>query len=167
MTWVVSPVASKVPSVSRRISYEYLARAYAAAGRYAEAADTLLLVASSNPNPRARKGLQDAAAILRGAPAKVEDPKSLPKLGPSEGDLFFVYATVGAFDRAMDYPEREAQIHYMPDSGKTIWSAFMAPVRKTERFKAFARNSGLVDYWKARGWPEFCHPTTADDFVCD
>ena len=28
------------------------------------------------------------------------------------------------------------------------------PVRKTERFKAYARKSGLVDYWRARGWPD-------------
>ena len=42
-----------------------------------------------------------------------------------------------------------------------------APVRKTERFKAFVRNAGLVDYWRARGWPDLCRPMGADDFVCD
>jgi len=146
--------------------YEYLARAYAAAGRYADAADTLIQAASTTQNPRNRKPLQDAASILRSAPAKVADPKALPKLGRIEGDLFFVYAFVGAMDRALDYPEREAQLRTMPDSGKTMWSAFMAPARKTERFKAFARNTGLVDYWRAKGWPEFCRPMGADDFVC-
>jgi hypothetical protein len=29
------------------------------------------------------------------------------------------------------------------------------------------RKAGLVDFWRARGWPEFCHPTAAEDFVCD
>jgi hypothetical protein len=29
------------------------------------------------------------------------------------------------------------------------------------------RKAGLVDIWRARGWLEFCHPTAADDFVCD
>ena len=42
-----------------------------------------------------------------------------------------------------------------------------APVRKTERFKAFVRNAGLVDYWRAKGWPDLCRPMGADDFVCD
>jgi len=28
----------------------------------------------------------------------------------------------------------------------------------------FARNIGFVD---ARGWPDVCHPTTGDDFVCE
>ena len=35
-----------------------------------------------------------------------------------------------------------------------------------ERFKNLVRKLGLVKYWRARGWPEFCHPTTGDDFVC-
>jgi adenylate cyclase len=144
----------------------YLARAYAAAGRYAESADTLLHVASGHPDPAKRKGLQAAASILRSAPAKAADPRALPNFGPLEGDLIFVYASVGAFDRALDYPEREAQIRMMPDFGKTIWSPAMAPARKTERFKKLARASGLLDYWRARGWPKFCHPTTGDDFAC-
>jgi hypothetical protein len=25
----------------------------------------------------------------------------------------------------------------------------------------------LVEYWRAKGWPQFCHPTTGDDFVCE
>ena len=41
------------------------------------------------------------------------------------------------------------------------------PVRKTERFKALVRKAGLVDYWRARGWPDLCRPMGADDFVCD
>jgi hypothetical protein len=40
-------------------------------------------------------------------------------------------------------------------------------VRKTERFKALMRKMGLVDYWKVRGWPDLCHPTTGDDFECN
>ena len=40
-------------------------------------------------------------------------------------------------------------------------------LRKTERFKAFMRKAGLVDYWRARGWPDLCHPVGADDFACN
>ena len=67
----------------------------------------------------------------------------------------------------MDYFEREAEIRYMPDFAKTMWVASAAPARKTERFKAFVRKVGLVDYWRARGWPDLCRPVSADDFVCD
>jgi hypothetical protein len=48
-----------------------------------------------------------------------------------------------------------------------VWHPSYAPVRKTERFKTFARQAGLVEYWRAKGWPEFCRPVGANDFVCD
>ena len=39
-------------------------------------------------------------------------------------------------------------------------------LRKTERFKALMRDAGFVKYWRARGWPDLCHPVGADDFAC-
>jgi hypothetical protein len=26
------------------------------------------------------------------------------------------------------------------------------------------RKAGIVDYWRAKGWPDLCHPTTGEDF---
>ena len=26
---------------------------------------------------------------------------------------------------------------------------------------------GMVDYWRARGWPDLCRPVGTNDFVCD
>ena len=48
-----------------------------------------------------------------------------------------------------------------------LWWPTPPSVRKTERFKALVRNSGMVDYWRARGWPDRCRPVGADDFICD
>jgi hypothetical protein len=48
-----------------------------------------------------------------------------------------------------------------------VWAKPYDRLRKTERFKTLMRNAGLVDYWRARGWPDLCHPLGADDFVCD
>ena len=48
-----------------------------------------------------------------------------------------------------------------------LWEPTYAPLRKTERFKVYARNAGLVEYWRAKGWPEFCRPVGSDDFACD
>lgn len=31
----------------------------------------------------------------------------------------------------------------------------------------YARAAGLVDYWRVKGWPASCRPTTADDFACE
>ena len=45
--------------------------------------------------------------------------------------------------------------------------AAYALARKTEQFKAHLRAVGLIDYWRTHTWPEACHPTTGDDFVCE
>ena len=62
-----------------------LARAYALSNRYAEAADTLLAIDS---NQVSRRSVEDAARLLRTAPAKANSPASLPLL---EGDLGLIY----------------------------------------------------------------------------
>jgi hypothetical protein len=82
-------------------------------------------------------------------------------------NLDFIYLYIGAPIRVMEWDERlgEAGLFDIPGDW-FYWQASAAPVRKTERFKANARKQGLVDYWRAKGWPAFCHPTTGDDFVC-
>ena len=48
---------------------------------------------------------------------------------------------------------------------------FLGPWRRTAysdpRWKAFVRRTGLVDLWRARGFPPQCRPVGADDFACD
>jgi hypothetical protein len=78
----------------------------------------------------------------------------------------------------MEAPERALEIGY--HIGEALpWFPVFAPVRKTEPFKAYVRKSGLVDYWRARGWPDLCRPAVperdsaktspmgASDFECD
>jgi len=140
----------------------FLAKAYAAAGRYGEAADTLLLITASFVS---RRSVEDAARIIRSAPTKTKTPEALPAL---QEEFSFVYAHVGALDRMMEPLERDLEIHRMASYGLLLlWSPQYAPLRKTERFKAYARKAGLVDYWRARGWPDLCRPVGADDFTCD
>jgi hypothetical protein len=78
----------------------------------------------------------------------------------------FIYAYVGALDRSFDVYERAV---VTGDNAILlhVWDPVYASLRKTERFKTFARNAGFLDYWKARGWPDLCHPVGADDFACD
>ena len=137
----------------------YLATAYAAAGRYADAADTLLTIRGE---PQVSRESVEAAARLIRMPAVSRSPASLPVL---QADLDFVYAYVGAQDRLLEVPERELQIG--ASIGLSYWNRKAGSVRKTERFKTLMRDLGLVDYWRARGWPDLCRPMGADDFVCD
>ena len=140
----------------------YLAQIYASMGRYSEAAEALHEIASGAFLPGA---LEEAIRLLRTAPAQAASPQTIV----SAGQLGFVYLYVGAPNRALDFYEGLAEAGY-PTSGafpSFLWAPDYAPVRKTERFKTYARKAGLVDYWRARGWPDLCHPTTGDDFVCN
>ncbi len=48
-----------------------------------------------------------------------------------------------------------------------IWLPVMHEVRQLPRFKEFAKEIGLVDYWNKFGWPDLCRPVDDDDFECD
>jgi TolB-like protein len=136
-----------------------LAMAYAAAGRHVEAADTLLAIRGALGT---RQSIEAAARLIR-APSAVTQPENLPRL---EGELNFVYAYVGARERVFEHYERNLQIGIFPYPF-WLWDPLYAPLRKTERFKALMRNTGLVEYWRVKGWPDLCRPVGADDLVCD
>jgi len=140
----------------------FLARAYASEGRFAEAADTLLLTRTTTPE--FRKFLEETARLLRSAPKPVAAQQYPPAF---VGEYNFVYAHTGAIERVMEYAEYQMEVGYNQDIGNTLWFPIMAPLRKTERFKAYMRKVGLVEYWRERGWPDLCRPVGADDFVCD
>ncbi|MHB1205339.1 MAG: tetratricopeptide repeat protein [Rhodospirillaceae bacterium] len=153
-TAMATQLLEALPSTSFSLRNIRLAHAYAKVGRYAEAADTLLASATMGP-------VGEAERLLRTAPVRAKAPASLPALD----NLSFVYAYVGALDRVMDYPERLLSAGFF--LGAPLWYPEYGPLRKTDRFKALMRRSGLVDYWRARGWPDLCHPVGADDFACN
>ena len=144
----------------------------AAQGKYNEAADFLEQRASgipANASPelknRAEMG-RTAARLLRTAPAKAAAPENLPRLGM----MSFVFVHIGAPERAIEYyeeaAERDGLVSGPGGDVGLLWHPSFAPLRKTERFKAYMRQGGYVDYWRARGWPEQCRPIGSDDFEC-
>ena len=139
-----------------------LSRAYAAAGRYVEAADTLL--STPQQSAASRKPLEDAARLLRAGPDAAGAPESLPNL---EGELNFAYAFVGAPDRALESAERALAVGDANSNAlRSLWHPKFAGTRRTERFKTLMGNAGLVDFWRAHGWPDLCRPVGADDYEC-
>jgi hypothetical protein len=128
--------------------------------RYSEAADVLLHLAPSDDIELA--AIENAARLLRRAPDAVPSSQSLPKLGGLE----WVYSYIGALDRRLDNAEFNIAAGYSRIF-LYYWHPSNAPMRKTERFKTYLRNVGLVDYWRAKGWPALCHPVGADDFACE
>jgi hypothetical protein len=92
---------------------------------------------------------------------------TLPQTLPNSPALEWVYLYVGAPDRARGFNEEGAETGYQGLAAYPIWHPSYAPVRKTERFKAYLRTAGYVDYWRARGWPDLCRPVGTNDFTCD
>lgn len=143
------------------LTFTQLAQAYAMAGRFNDAANAIGSIQQRNffGDPQV---IDEAARLIRSAPADVSDPSALPRW---QGRLDFVYAYLSAPERLLDYPERATQ------AGEwgvvSLFAANYAPVRKTERFKKLVRDADLVDYWKAGGWPDLCHAVGADDFACE
>jgi TolB-like protein/tetratricopeptide (TPR) repeat protein len=132
----------------------------ASEGRFREAADTLVESDNDPASPAAK-----AAELLRKAPAHIA-PDQLPSL---PADLQFVYLYVGAPERVMTAAQRQVDVGFLSNGIgglDRLWHPAYAPVRKTERFRQLVRKAGLVEYWRAKGWPPQCHPTTGDDFEC-
>jgi TolB-like protein len=137
-----------------------LAAIYSSLGRHDDAAEALLTIGSGIP----RGTIEDAARVLRTAPRVASSPESLPDLGV----FVFAYLYVGAPDRVLEFYQGNSEAGYLvPATLAMLWHPSYAPARKTERFKTLARTAGLVDYWRAKGWPNVCRPVGADDFVCD
>jgi adenylate cyclase len=133
----------------------------ASAGRYREAAAAIREMPAANYPT----GMMEAAAkILESAPAPAATPAALPRIG----NLSFAYMHVGAPERVLEFYEDEISAGYFqPISATWFWHPTYAAVRKTERFKKVARDLGLVEYWRARGWPSQCHSAAEDDFFCE
>jgi hypothetical protein len=106
--------------------------------------------------------LVDYAAGLMRANTRLESSADLPALG----DLTFVYGHLGVQDRVLDFYERSLRLGYATQLSNT-WAPLWAEARRTQRFKQVLRDYGLVDYWRARGWPDLCVPQGETDFVCD
>jgi TolB-like protein/DNA-binding winged helix-turn-helix (wHTH) protein len=51
-------------------------------------------------------------------------------------------------------------------SPDALWLPLMRDVRKLPAFKNVVRELGLVDYWRAYGWSDFCRPMGNEDFAC-
>ena len=141
-------------------SAPFVALVLASEARFREAADTLRQSEQKPNSPTA-----NAAELLRRLPGHIA-PEQLPRL---PAPLQFVYLYAGAPERTLTAAERQVDIGFLSNGVgnlQNVWHSSYASVRKTGRFKELARKVGLVEYWRAKGWPPQCHPTSSDDFEC-
>jgi TolB-like protein/tetratricopeptide (TPR) repeat protein len=64
------------------------------------------------------------------------------------------------FEAAGDLPRNSEDYH-------PFWLTFRGEIFADARWKDWVRRGGLVDLWRARGFPPQCRPVGADDFECD
>jgi TolB-like protein len=156
-----------IPSLVKFRQDGVLAMAYAGQGRFSEAADLYDKFLSgstvSTSGDFARPLVEAAGQVLRAAANKAEPPAQLPDF---YSELNFVYAYTSTPERMLDWYEKAMKEGDYRPLG-FVWWPTPSSVRKTERFKTFVRDAGLVDYWRARGWPDLCKPVGANDFTCE
>ncbi len=75
-------------------------------------------------------------------------------LTPLFFDVWELWETVG-------YEELE-QHWYWPN----VWLPTCGNVWNSDEFKVWANERGLVEYWRAKGWPDYCEPD-GDTFSCE
>lgn len=141
---------------SRGAERAIFAQAYAAAGQFDKAATQVSTV---------RTNVGDGG---RSVDATVELMRSLaapPKNLPPNPFLNWAQLYTGTPERVMALPELALRGRML--DRVSPFDVAVTQVRQTARYRKFVRDAGLLDYWRARGWPDFCHPTTGDDFVCD
>lgn len=139
----------------------YIPMMQAAAGRHREAARSLTETYSGI---YPRDMVEAATHLLLHNSGMHSPPKTLPPLGA----LWWSAAAAGHPSELLTSHEAFADAGYsLPVITAFLWHPAYAEARKTERFKVFMRKVGIVAYWHARGWPEFCRALGSDDFVCE
>jgi tetratricopeptide (TPR) repeat protein len=58
-------------------------------------------------------------------------------------------------------------LHHNALSTYLLWLPVFDDLRKTEEFRKFLVEAGLVEYWQTKGWPQMCSPKGHSDFTCD
>lgn len=107
--------------------------------------------------------------------AALEEPALLPQalavlarhVEQQDMDPFFIMTSYGLLN-TLDalYEQIDELFDYRAVTVKTFWMPELTAARQDPRFKAFARRTGLVDYWRKFGWPDVCRPV-GDSFVCE
>jgi len=141
---------------------------------------------------RDRQALRQAlAGLTDGSPIGTLDvamtrelddpPAALSKLRQTYSDPHFVrdplpLVVVAQWAAFFDDPKLSLEVlRQMPRAGAErfegvlfqLWRTVERDVRRLPDFKDFARELGLVDYWRRSGnWGDFCRPTGQDDFAC-
>lgn len=127
---------------------------------------------------RRLRPLRESADIRVGPPRYIELARFLDAPAGAEAEIRRMAASAGPDGKillslwAAYFKAPELALELLSSQardGETmpiLWQPIMRDVRKLPGFKELVRTAGLVDYWRAYGWPDFCRPVS-DDFACE
>lgn len=99
------------------------------------------------------------------AAAEAEIRRLAPEAGPNGTILLALWAAYFALpELSLELMSKEAT---NGEAMPALWQPLMRDVRRLSGFKELVRASGLLDYWRAYGWSEFCRPRGDQDFACN
>jgi serine/threonine-protein kinase len=110
------------------------------------------------------EGVIDALDDPGKASAELRTLYHKPGLFP--GHLLAVAAMLGEHELAVEkFIELVGSKVGAGSSSGIFWAHVFRDMRRLPRFKEIVRAEGLVEYWRAAGWPDLCRPT-GDNFEC-
>jgi TolB-like protein/DNA-binding winged helix-turn-helix (wHTH) protein/Flp pilus assembly protein TadD len=126
-------------------------------------------VAALQPDAAGNKAIHDALVAHLGDPtaARAELRRIAATPAPPDYVRSAVIAHWAAYfgDTELALGELRNIAHAGLDEA-ALWRPVLSEVRKLPGFKDLVRSEGLVDYWRAYGWPDVCRPTAGEDFEC-
>ena len=104
------------------------------------------------------RAIENPGGDNRAGYARLKDWENQTRSGVTLSQAIpFSFLAFGVWDEIAANPAEYAFVMWHPDGDE---------FRKTDLFKTVARESGVLDYWQARGFPSHCKPVGKDDFEC-
>ncbi len=127
-------------------------------------------LAALSPSPATDIHLRMARFLDDPAPA-IAELRGFAATAPSEPDLLTNLvlthwaAYYGDAPTALSLMKRIPREAFVGDIVLALWRPLFSNARKLPEFNELVRELGLVDYWRAHAWPDFCTPA-GESFTC-
>ncbi|MEM6512248.1 MAG: winged helix-turn-helix domain-containing protein [Pseudomonadota bacterium] len=116
-------------------------------------------------------------AITDASPVEREILKSIRRLNGSPDELVRYLEQLATETRDHDFivavfagfhgdTELVLETFFRTTDLWVFWYPLFQEVRQREEFTLLVRDIGLVDYWRANGWNDYCRPLAGESFAC-
>ena len=135
---------------------------YFEAGRYEDARAALAGFPPGRTNPQQLENMDQILGALAAGTAP-------PDVDTSKNEVLFdlMWPQLGASQAFLDIYRQRLVVAGWKGMAMNLAYPLVSPARSTTGYKELVTELGLVDYWRERGWPDYCHPAGENDFECE